>query len=106
MNEGSDVQEQELDHTTVVKQATEHVCNNCEDVGMGFQRCSRCKAVWYCSPECQKANWTKHKASCETPEQKKKREEEEAVNEELKNSTSTLDGVGQCSRKSKLFSHF
>lgn len=29
-----------------------------------FQRCSRCKIETYCSAECQKAHWSKHKARC------------------------------------------
>ena len=30
----------------------------------GTKRCSRCKAVWYCSAECQKAAWAAHRTSC------------------------------------------
>lgn len=31
----------------------------------GFPRCSGCKAVFYCSPECQKAHWgTAHRQPC------------------------------------------
>ena len=26
--------------------------------------CTRCRSVNYCSPECQKANWSEHKKSC------------------------------------------
>jgi hypothetical protein len=29
-----------------------------------LQRCSKCKLVWYCSPECQKKNWRIHKIAC------------------------------------------
>ncbi|NWB99482.1 zinc finger MYND domain-containing protein [Pseudomonas gingeri] len=29
--------------------------------------CSRCKAVYYCSKECQKARWKSHKPSCHPP---------------------------------------
>eukprot|EP00984_Skeletonema_dohrnii_P025436 scaffold14600_cov150-Skeletonema_dohrnii-CCMP3373.AAC.4 len=27
--------------------------------------CSRCRCVTYCSPECQKANWSQHKPECD-----------------------------------------
>ncbi|KAG3091086.1 hypothetical protein PI124_g16796 [Phytophthora idaei] len=30
----------------------------------GTLRCSRCKAQFYCSPECQKADWRLHKVGC------------------------------------------
>ncbi|KAE8896684.1 hypothetical protein PF005_g13615 [Phytophthora fragariae] len=30
----------------------------------GTLRCSRCKAQFYCSPECQKADWKLHKVGC------------------------------------------
>jgi len=28
------------------------------------QRCTGCYIVWYCGPECQKEDWSKHKANC------------------------------------------
>jgi hypothetical protein len=30
-------------------------------------RCSRCRARWYCSPECQRTDWPKHKSTCHPP---------------------------------------
>jgi hypothetical protein len=29
-----------------------------------FKKCGRCKLVWYCSQECQKADWTSHAPYC------------------------------------------
>ena len=41
------------------------VCNAC---GARFerrlQRCARCGLVYYCSRECQRADWNDHKANC------------------------------------------
>jgi len=42
-------------------------CFNCEDeetVGEAFKTCSRCKYARYCSKECQRCDWSQHKASC------------------------------------------
>ena len=46
-------------------------CQNCSAVvdkggsqEKSFQRCSRCKAVYYCGPECQRAHWPTHKPVC------------------------------------------
>ena len=42
------------------------VCSNC--LAIGFQktlkRCNGCRLVDYCSKECQKNNWSKHKHFC------------------------------------------
>jgi len=38
-----------------------------EDGGESFSRCSRCKARYYCSRECQRADWPHHKSSCTPP---------------------------------------
>uniref|UniRef100_A0A0G4HFL7 MYND-type domain-containing protein n=1 Tax=Chromera velia CCMP2878 TaxID=1169474 RepID=A0A0G4HFL7_9ALVE len=39
-------------------------CQSCRTWGSGTQACSRCKAVRYCSKECQKKDWKAHKAAC------------------------------------------
>ena len=45
--------------------ASSSACAKCKkDTSGNPKRCSRCKAVSYCSVECQRADWTKHKLSC------------------------------------------
>lgn len=39
-------------------------CYNCGKGGGGLLRCARCKKASYCSAECQKADWKKHKQVC------------------------------------------
>ncbi len=31
---------------------------------IGANRCSRCREVWYCSVDCQRKDWTRHKPTC------------------------------------------
>ena len=38
-------------------------CPVCQQAN-ATKRCSRCNAVWYCSPECQRKHWTIHKPVC------------------------------------------
>jgi hypothetical protein len=39
-------------------------CATCQNDHDDLQRCSRCLLVFYCSRECQKADWPRHKAVC------------------------------------------
>ena len=45
-------------------QPTCTACHRPAPSGKSLQRCSRCKAVMYCSSECQVAAWGSHKATC------------------------------------------
>jgi len=40
-------------------------CTNC--IKAASKRCSRCKAAWYCSVECQVIDWPRHKGLCKVP---------------------------------------
>lgn len=42
------------------------ICYVCYKIG-DMKRCSRCKITYYCSLECQKKNWQKHKHTCVAP---------------------------------------
>jgi len=42
-------------------------CNGCkkqETQQNQFQRCGKCKKVYYCSKECQRRDWPNHKKTC------------------------------------------
>ncbi len=44
------------------------ICNKCEtskDEEVPLKRCGVCKAVYYCSKECQRADWHEHKKVCQ-----------------------------------------
>ncbi|KAH9938435.1 uncharacterized protein B0H18DRAFT_967157 [Fomitopsis serialis] len=39
-------------------------CEQREERSVQFKRCSACKRVSYCSPQCQKSDWKAHKPAC------------------------------------------
>jgi hypothetical protein len=38
-------------------------CRNCGGANAD-KRCAKCKAVYYCSPECQRSDWPRHRSEC------------------------------------------
>jgi hypothetical protein len=41
-----------------------NLCGSCNVIKEKLLKCSRCKSVYYCSVECQKIDWKKHKLDC------------------------------------------
>ncbi|MBC62292.1 MAG: hypothetical protein CMP11_07530 [Zetaproteobacteria bacterium] len=65
-----------LSQSFFVYGAAEKVCAFCyQDQNtqeqFSLKSCSRCKTTFYCSLECQKNDWRKHKSMCKSFEQKK-----------------------------------
>lgn len=52
---------------TVLRYCSSDACAKLEATHSTFAACSRCKCVVYCSPACQKADWSSHKAHCKAP---------------------------------------
>lgn len=48
----------------VVTDPDQCTCQKCGKSDQGYQRCSKCKEVYYCSRECQKDDWKTHKKIC------------------------------------------
>jgi hypothetical protein len=46
-------------------------CASCGAMGtaMLLQRCTGCKNVYYCGPQCQQGHWSQHKKACELAQQ-------------------------------------
>ena len=49
-------------------------CATCAKPG-ARKRCSACRGPWYCSRECQKANWAEHRETCKAMSRKIKMDE-------------------------------
>ena len=43
-------------------------CSKREESAKQFQKCNRCKIVYYCGKSCQKSDWKIHKKNCKQEE--------------------------------------
>jgi len=62
--------------------STGKICENCKrseelDHGVKLQRCTRCKKTFYCSRQCQREDYKKHKLTCVKEEEEKKIQKKE-----------------------------
>jgi hypothetical protein len=53
---------------TLIQKLTKPIMKNqcfcCFKTGVKLQKCGNCNIVYYCSRECQKNDWKKHKPDC------------------------------------------
>lgn len=61
------MQEEKQEAKTSSMSPVEKSCNACGSREEPLKTCSRCKITRYCSKECQKSDWKKHKGSCTSP---------------------------------------
>jgi hypothetical protein len=49
------------------KKAKQVTCDTCKKRSSytKMKKCSRCRSATYCSVECQKQDWNRHKATCQ-----------------------------------------
>lgn len=60
-------------HANEKKEEILKACASCKKIERkmnAFKRCSNCKQVHYCSQDCQKKDWNKHKSQCKGKEKK------------------------------------
>mmetsp|Transcript_55253 Transcript_55253/g.145449 ORF Transcript_55253/g.145449 Transcript_55253/m.145449 type:complete len:321 (-) Transcript_55253:14-976(-) len=69
-------EEQAASEPAKAVKAEKPACRNCGKDIVKSLRCSQCKAVEYCSAQCQKDDWPYHKRNCKKPEEKKPEEKE------------------------------
>lgn len=67
----AETQEKEIESTKRKRdlsspEVSERLCGHCKKLRC-VNRCSGCRSIYYCSPECQKANWKVHKTQCASP---------------------------------------
>lgn len=55
-------QEYRFKRETIKEDFPDQRCHICSNKATKF--CSKCKKVYYCSPDCQKADWSIHKKNC------------------------------------------
>ena len=85
----------------------ERPCTLSSCSNLATKKCSRCRAVYYCSPECNAANWKVHKKDCKkvekkesnTPKEKPKAEKDKSKKENKGKSTTRTDEAEVKSKK-------
>lgn len=53
----------------IINREVEDIARQCatcrkKDPARSYKKCSRCLTAYYCQPECQKADWLRHKPEC------------------------------------------
>ncbi|KAJ6461360.1 hypothetical protein C8R45DRAFT_532350 [Mycena sanguinolenta] len=66
---------------SMVHRLVEHTCafpecTNSKLQGAAMRLCAQCKTLYYCGRDCQRADWTRHKAWCKAPAERLERQAE------------------------------
>ncbi|KAF8904626.1 hypothetical protein CPB85DRAFT_962322 [Mucidula mucida] len=69
-------------------------CEMCLPDGTRLQTCSRCRMTLYCSQNCQRGDWEKHKVDCERDERRSEITREHGMAERDKSLRAWIKGVG------------
>ena len=60
--------QKELRENKVKKLKSARFCSYCRSRNSDWKRCGRCLNAYYCSVDCQRAHWKKHKHDCQKKE--------------------------------------
>jgi tetratricopeptide (TPR) repeat protein len=74
-------------------------CKICAKNGCGARideskQCSRCRLVYYCSRDCQKADWKAHKPKCNAAVEEKAAQDARASNQSIMRAAANVSGAG------------
>ena len=66
MTGGGENEDVDDESGVVCQQAAERTCAHCGKHGdtQTIRLCTGCKAIRYCSRDCQKGDWSRHNAAC------------------------------------------
>ncbi|KAJ7468792.1 hypothetical protein FB451DRAFT_1257331 [Mycena latifolia] len=69
-------------------------CKNTKLTGFKMRLCTQCRTIYYCSPECQRKDWARHKAWCKEQAAEVERERSQGGNRVSKHFDAWIAAIG------------